>query len=421
MALPVTLGAATWDWRLDGETALDHWLARRPWQGPGSVLSIQAPRTYEAFDRFLERKALAADASTSALRVARLELDRRRDLRAELSAWMGVGATSWRALATALADDLLERPTLFLTAVADDASIDATLDTALELVDLTSKGGAERGPAILFLHHAGRVPLRGTCRHDRGWPAGIATECVERPPSDAWRAYLHVRIAWETGGILDDAYTCDALQPAGLRPGDDEAVERMLGEFAQRQFVRLNEPERQAWRRYAGVPGTRPPVFGHEEAPAGHLTPYPWLARALLLDGSTRLGARPLRAELVCRPLAERVMMTCFLAETQLRGQIPDTVVGTPLSDAVAAFHRFQTGASLEADIYPANHPAPPSDVWDFASMGSILPLVGRLPPSSRRLFEQAKLLRNAVAHGHNVGWHAMVQAREVAELLRAL
>jgi hypothetical protein len=42
-----------------------------------------------------------------------------------------------------------------------------------------------------------------------------------------------------------------------LRLGDDDALERLLGEFARRQFARMPAHERAAWQRLdapAGVP-----------------------------------------------------------------------------------------------------------------------------------------------------------------------
>jgi hypothetical protein len=419
MAVSVTLGATPWSWRLDGESAIDDWMRRRPWQTSGSILAVQTPREHGGIEDYLARTAYAADAATSELRIARLQVDRQFDLRADLSAWMGIQVGSWRSLMQALTDDLMARPTLFLVAVAENANIDATVDAASELVDHTSKGGSERGPAILLLHRYGHAPLRGTCRLDRGWPAGLADECIERPLPEAWRAYLHVRIAWETGGQLDDASACDSMQNPEVPVGDDDALERQLATFARRQFAGMPEHERQAWTRHGAAPGARPTVFGQEPAMASRLTPFPWLARALLIGGRSALGVRPLRAELVCRPLAERVLMICFLAETRLREQIPDRLVGIAPPDAQQTFQMFQAGTSLESEIYPRSHPARPSDVWDFASMGTLLPLVGQLPPSSRRLFDRAKRLRNAVAHGHNVGWQAILRAREVADLMR--
>ncbi len=111
-------------------------------------------------------------------------------------------------------------------------------------------------------------------------------------------------------------------------------------------------------------------------------------------------------------------MMTCFLAEAWLRGRIPDTVAGTPPLEAVSGFQRYRSPPSLEAELYPASHPAPPTDAWDFASMGWILPLVDLGSRDVRRLFDRAKRLRNAVAHGHHVGWQAILRAREVSELM---
>lgn len=419
MPVAVTVGASTWGWRLEGEQTVEAWMRRRPWQGPGSVLVAQMPRALEGIDEYLGQTAYAADAATSALRLAHLRIERHADLHAVLTTWLNIAVCPRRAFMQALANDLIVRPTLFFVTVAADANTDAVLDAATEIVELTAKMGAGPGPAIVLLHHIGQAPLRGTCRLERGWPSGLAAECLTRPIAEVWRAYLHLRIAWETAGLVDDACACDGLQPVELRIGDDPGLERLLGEFARRQFSRMLPHERRTWKDFGAPPGARLTVFGCEEATGGRLTPFPWLARALLLEGTLRPGKRALRAELVCRPLAEQVVMTCFLVETRLRSKIPDTVVGTPPADALAAFERFRAAASLEAEVYPAEHPAPPTDVWDFASMGAILPLVSSISPNTRRLFDCARRLRNAVVHGHHVGWQALLVAREVAVLTR--
>lgn len=417
MPVAVTVGASTWGWRLEGEDAVDAWMRRRPWQGPGSVLAAQVPQAFTGLDEYLGRAAHAADSATSALRIAHLRIEHHVDLRTALTMWMNIAACPRRAFMQALADDLTIRPTLFF--VTAEANVDAALDAATEMVELIAKVGAGRGPAIVLLHHVSQAPLRGTCRLERGWPSGLAAECLTRPIADVWRAYLHLRIAWETAGNVDDAYACDELQPANLPVGDDQGLERLLSEFARRQLARMPPSECRTWKDPSVAPGARPTVFGREEPTGGRHTPYPWLARALLLEASPRSGKRALRAELVCRPLAEQVLMTCFLVETRLRGKIPDMVAGTPPADALAAFEKFRTAISLEAEIYPANHPAPPADVWDFASMGAILPLVSNISSNTRRLFDCTRRLRNAIAHGHHVGWQALLLAREVAVLTR--
>jgi hypothetical protein len=59
---------------------------------------------------------------------------------------------------------------------------------------------------------------------------------------------------------------------------------------------------------------------------------------------------------------------------------------------------------------YPLEHPAPPQNHWDFASLGEVLKASRRQPPLYWRLLE----LRNTLAHCHFVGWKQIQAAVDV-------
>ena len=80
------------------------------------------------------------------------------------------------------------------------------------------------------------------------------------------------------------------------------------------------------------------------------------------------------------------------------------------------SFERFKRGNDQFVS-YPTKYPAPPSrlkDAWAFATLGEVL----RASPSGAvaDLFFDILRLRNAIAHGHYVGWahikHAWQQLR---------
>ncbi len=83
--------------------------------------------------------------------------------------------------------------------------------------------------------------------------------------------------------------------------------------------------------------------------------------RALLLEGVSISMRRALRAELICRPLVERLLHSCFEIEANLRMQIADQAGPCHDEMAHAAFERFldPRSRSIERDLYPREHPAP--------------------------------------------------------------
>jgi hypothetical protein len=66
--------------------------------------------------------------------------------------------------------------------------------------------------------------------------------------------------------------------------------------------------------------------------------------------------------------------------------------------------------------VYPAAFPArpvAPDDAWAFASLGENLnSTAGR----SRSMYDNTRLLRNAIAHGHYVNWKHVEWARQLLE-----
>jgi hypothetical protein len=208
----------------------------------------------------------------------------------------------------------------------------------------------------------------------------------------------------------------------GLEPWE---LERILNSFAVAKFELMPPDERAAWTSFIASPrgpDSAPTVFGHPEDADGRLTPFPWMARALLLRGAASGSTvRALRAEITCRPLSEQVLNRCFAVEACLRGRLPESLPVPPpaLQESYDRFAaRGALGPSLVAELYPTLHPRPPSDGWDFASIGMVADYVPAAEANEWKLFHRVRLLRNAAAHCHYMGWRGLQEARAVRGLL---
>jgi len=71
----------------------------------------------------------------------------------------------------------------------------------------------------------------------------------------------------------------------------------------------------------------------------------------------------------------------------------------------------------LEAELYPEAHPHPPTDAWDFASVG-LVAKYAKVPEEQTARLRRVRFLRNAVAHGHYMGWRAVTEARALRGFL---
>lgn len=134
----------------------------------------------------------------------------------------------------------------------------------------------------------------------------------------------------------------------------------------------------------------------------------PWAARALLaLAGLPKTQIWALRHYLVCAPLAGEIMSLCLQFESQIQTKLHSRQDHSQISDkTIANQERFKSGSDKFV-VYPSAFPALPTsedDVWAFASLGENLKSCpsGAVP----ELYWHTLWLRNAIAHGHYVGWH---------------
>jgi hypothetical protein len=241
-----------------------------------------------------------------------------------------------------------------------------------------------------------------------------------------WPAYLHHRAAWEAGGCLSYATSVGSELTRGAA-GDDEAVEialqahasdRLVGHAGRQLLCELvglgYGGARQSQTRHRGLKADllamslmwRPPSMSG-------LHVVPWAARALLaMPGLPRKQVWALRHHLVCAPVAGEILSLCLQFESQIQTDLHGRQDRGRLSDqTIANQDRFKSGRD-DFVVYPRAFPALPDtadDVWAFASLGESLKScpVGAVPD----LYWQTLRLRNAIAHGHYVGWPHILMA----------
>ena len=66
-----------------------------------------------------------------------------------------------------------------------------------------------------------------------------------------------------------------------------------------------------------------------------------------------------------------------------------------------------------EYPFYPPGCPAAPTDEWPFATFGELLYVLKQVRPVSPHLFD-LRDLRDALAHGHYAGRHAVSVLRRI-------
>lgn len=276
--------------------------------------------------------------------------------------------------------------------------------------------------SVVVIDSRGIVSSEPVCDFLNGRPTHNVLSDVHSAIDEGlfWPAYLHHRAAWEAGGCL--SYAVPLASELELADnGDDECVERVLQNQAKDRLsvhegqqllcelvglgetvARLDQPRIRSLQSelFAMNLLWRPPSMNS-------LHVVPWAARALLAMAKLpKKQIWALRHHLVCTPLAGEILSLCLQFESQIQTRLHGRQDRSKLlPQTITNQERFRSGAD-EFVVYPSSFPAPPSDeddVWAFASLGESLK---SCPPSAvPDLYWQTLKLRNALAHGHYVGW----------------
>jgi hypothetical protein len=299
------------------------------------------------------------------------------------------------------------------------------------LIDLATKTAPTASPTLIIVDTF-REPQSATF-YDLAHGAPVPPPSVDLPAgAPLWRQYLHVRIAWETGG---DPWLAASWNPDGvlaLPPGDDNAFERLLNQEALRRWSQLSDQDRNVLIAHLVDPHAVAPrqralaeldnrlLFARPHS--DYSAPVPWVARACLLSNAAPPAADRLRGALVCTPLAMEILASCFEFERRLRTSLLHQEGGMdPPPEVQEEAQQFASAVrSYTRSLYPADSPALPTDPWTFASIGKVvhaMKALGRVADSVLQL----RNLRNAIAHGHYVSWRAVADSRELGRFFRKL
>jgi hypothetical protein len=324
-------------------------------------------------------------------------------------AWERIASKIWRH----------DRPLLLVD--ADESGATSVGDAVRALAaELDTRRGEGRMQQIALLSRHSE-PGALVIRLDEGMPASAPDQILTNPEGEAWKAYLHHRIAWEVAGDPADAR---AVDPAimRIRNGQEVGLDGVFREAARTRMTRLGRPMSEVrdlmfhwladprnvadsallsaitWRPFGGVRLVRP-----------------WVARILLAtfpDMPAWMRAA-FRHAIVSQPLVASLLSATFVIEQHQRAQcMADAnwrVLPQDLVEARRIAGRFGHN-DVDSRLYPAGAvwcPDPVIDIESWLSYGDVRRLSGNA------FSDEVAYLRNALAHGHPPTWPAVLILRQ--------
>jgi hypothetical protein len=423
--LEISVAGYASHWTFRGSRAFSTWAETKPWLREGGLCIVRT-ESAEVGDLVIPsicRTVHGSNGGESRLDIRRVEVG-------------GQASTPTRALLHEFELDptispfeardkirkcLLDRSFLFVfVEVAPVDPID--WEEIVSLLEYYRKSTNPVRLSAVVVDGRGAVRSEPVCDFLSGRPTHSVLSDVSSTMDEGslWPPYLHHRAAWEAGGCLSYAISVGSELERGATC-DDDAVELALQKHANLrlashaglqllcELVGLDaggvRPDQARLRSlqaelYAVNLLWRPPSMNS-------LHVVPWAARALL--AMPRLPKKQiweLRHHLVCAPLAGEILSLCLQFESQIQTKLHGRQDRSKISDmTIAGQDRFKSGSD-DFVVYPSAFPASPigqDDVWAFASLGENLK---SCPPSAvPNLYWQTLWLRNAIAHGHYVGW----------------
>ena len=426
MRLVITIAERSLAWTFTDSERIDAWISSCPWWNGGGFILVRlcSPSAVDSTALALRRCIRGADDG------AEVRVD-------ELVA-------TENGLAPAVADKIgfssdlreLERIDLIAQKLAVHPRVfilwpgTSSLEETLELLERLQKHRDEPSPTFVLLDTKDH-PLGGEeCDLTTGWPVQPLLEEPGVPEKRLWPAYLHHRVAWETGGDTERAQSWDKGSLSALPTRDDSAFETWLNERARgsvkdfsieakKQAVSMLDRTLRLTTQESPLLETAPQLLREgllwRPPGAAAVQPVPFVARALLLDGDEYITPlKPLlRSCLVCKPMAHEVLARCLELEARERTVVRahgDLI--TPSIELERRWRHFENGAETsDRPFYPPGCPACPDDVWTFATFGEFLQAMKRnIHGTSHR--HALRRLRNAVAHGRYVSWATLTMLK---------
>ena len=425
MQLEISIAGYASNWTFRGSRTFSTWAEAKPWSHEGGLCVIRTESTDVAdlVIPSIRRAVHGANSGEARLDVRRLEVG-------------GEAGTPTQALLRDFELDqtispfeardkiracLLDRS--FVLVFVEVAPVDINdWEGIVGLLEYYRKSTNPARLSAVVIDSRGVVRSEPVCDFLNGRPTHYVLSEVSSTMDEGlhWPAYLHHRAAWEAGGCLSYATSVGSELPRGAA-GDDEAIEvalqahandHLLGHAGRQLLCELvglgSGGARPSPTRLRGLQGDllamslmwRPPSMSS-------LHVVPWAARALLaMPGLPRKQVWALRHHLVCSPVAGEILSLCLRFESQIQTKLHGRQdCGKLSAQTISNQNRFKSGSD-DFIVYPRAFPALPDtadDVWAFASLGENLKScpVGAVPD----LYWDTLRLRNAIAHGHYVGW----------------
>lgn len=430
MLLEISLAGHSSHWTFRGSRAFSTWAEAKPWLREGGVCVIRT-ESAEIGDLIIPsicQGAHGSNAGESRLDIRRLAVSQTNTpSRALLREFELDPTVSPFEARDKIRTCLLDRA--FLLVFVETAPVDPNdWEDIVNLLEHYRKSTNPVRLSAVVIDGRGIVRSEPVCDFVNGRPTHHILSDVSSTIADdsLWPAYLHHRAAWEAAGCLGYAMSLGSELERGASR-DDEAVERTLQEHANSRLA--SHPGRQSLFDLVG--------FGAEtfrRDPARRLSLQaelfamnllwrppsmnslhivPWAARALLaIPGLPKEQVWALRHHLVCAPIAGEILSLCLQFESQIQTKLHGRQDPSKVSDKTTTNQaRFKSGND-DFVVYPSAFPALPTskdDVWAFASLGESL---RSCPPKAvPNLYWETLQLRNAIAHGHYVGWHHISKA----------
>ncbi len=395
-------------WRLHDACRLDQWCDGRPWELQGAVFAAVVPDSLQGASEILEQIARTIRHHASGYRLTRLcpPPTTEASVYECLAHWAQVPFNGMRDLAGIIGRSLNASARIFLCPATNSLQRVLWHEQCVVLSELCSKIAGEAFCAVITsppdsLTHA------NVARFDLAWPVDAAPASSEY---ERWNSYVMERIAWHCGGAIDHAKAL-ALSLSRVSMGDDAAIEKLFDHDACRAYALMPAE----WRQRVETLPLRcaadstlclaPGLLGAASAPQL----IPWIARATLHQIPLHPQRRALRASVICRPLAMRLLGRCLILEAHVKDRVLKNACDTvPIPDSCAqdtivAFERvIGVRKGLEQDLVPVGHPMP-EHPWELATLGTLQYHFPSCPESVDRL----RRIRNAIAHGVPVGWAA--------------
>ncbi len=431
MRVSVSVGGHESRWRFPETTKLEQWLDGDGWTSLGGVKTIRIPnqRYFERFSEAIKQSIIGG-------------LSERHDARIDGFAFAGTSTSE-----LTISQAILERMNLNMmqseyTSLCEAARVfeaypyaylihithgDASfcIENAIEFTERISKVGGQRSPLILFFCSGDVGPLQSSCELLRGFPEDPSLCGLEIDDQQLWRLYLHIRVAWETGGELERCERWERSYSFSQIPYNQDAMlEHQLNRASMSDFQALPTEIQQELNKYCDSLVQEVKIDRRhiallqrnglllDQRGTHSSMVNPWAARALIQSRSDTRAKSFLGRSLVCTPIANELLSYCFSIEAQERAVCSKCNLDSGLASEVAqiAFTKYiNKDAFSEAAFYPSECPIAPDSVWQFASFGELIHQTahafGRQRNDDRHTLRR---LRNAIAHGHYVSW-AMV------------